>query len=84
MYFVQGGQNLLGVYYKEIEENQKPDWGLTLAIAYAIQSPAKGGEGDEQIVVCFKILREKKRKKINVIIEDTIWKMSSVLWTSRR
>ncbi|KAE9556366.1 hypothetical protein FO519_000406 [Halicephalobus sp. NKZ332] len=52
-YIVQGGQNLLGVYYKSHEgsENEKPNWGLTMALVYGIASPAKGGEGDEQIVV---------------------------------
>lgn len=52
IYIVQGGQNVLGVWYKPKDENKKINWGLTLSLAYAVTSPAKSGEGDEQIVVC--------------------------------
>ena len=48
-----GGQNILGVYYKPKDgsEDKTPNWGLTMALVYAIASPAKSGEGDEQIIV---------------------------------
>lgn len=51
VYMVQGGQNLVSVFTKVEDENIKPNWGITSALAYAIASPAEPGEGDEQSVV---------------------------------
>lgn len=58
--FVQGGQNLKGVYIK-LEEGQVPEWNMLLALVHTIQTPAKSGAGDDQVVVCKKInkFREK-------------------------
>lgn len=54
--FVQGGQSIDGVYVippegRENDTDWKPDWNFLMSLPWIIQSPAKQGEGDEQMVV---------------------------------
>lgn len=48
--FIQGGQNLRGVFMK-LEEGQEPEWNMLLSLALMIQTPATSGAGDDQVVV---------------------------------
>ncbi|KAH7724370.1 CRE-DSC-4 protein [Aphelenchoides avenae] len=53
--FVQGGQSIDGVYVippegRENDTEWKPDWNFLMSLPWIIQSPAKQGEGDEQMV----------------------------------
>ena len=50
--FIQGGNNLQGLYAK-LEEGEKPEWNLLFAIVHSINTPAISGAGDEQNVVGF-------------------------------
>ncbi|VDD89802.1 unnamed protein product, partial [Enterobius vermicularis] len=47
--FIQGGNNLEGLYVK-LEDGEKPEWNLLLAIIHSINTPAIPGGGDEQNV----------------------------------
>lgn len=57
--FIQGGNNLEGLYVK-LEDGEKPEWNLLLAIIHSINTPAIPGGGDEQNVVCYQKQPEKK------------------------
>ncbi|KAL3982977.1 hypothetical protein ACH3XW_49305 [Acanthocheilonema viteae] len=51
--FIQGGNNLEGVYVTKTfnEKNWKVNWNVLFAIVYATMTPAKIGAGDEQNVI---------------------------------
>ncbi|TMS39281.1 hypothetical protein L596_005830 [Steinernema carpocapsae] len=48
--YVQGGNNLMGLYVKLDSPDDKVYWNLISAIIYGIYSPAIGGAGDRQNV----------------------------------
>uniref|UniRef100_A0A915PZX6 Uncharacterized protein n=1 Tax=Setaria digitata TaxID=48799 RepID=A0A915PZX6_9BILA len=51
--FVQGGNNLNGLYMVAnlTEKNWKANWNVLFAVIYSIMTPAKGGAGDKQNVI---------------------------------
>lgn len=49
--FIQGGNNLIGLYATEDENAKKPTWNILYAIIHSIITSAVSGAGDEQNVV---------------------------------
>ncbi|KAK0399681.1 hypothetical protein QR680_003159 [Steinernema hermaphroditum] len=48
--YIQGGNNLKGLYVKLNSPDQKVNWNVVMAIIYGVYSPAVSGAGDRQNV----------------------------------
>uniref|UniRef100_A0AAF5PIP9 MTP large subunit lipid-binding domain-containing protein n=4 Tax=Wuchereria bancrofti TaxID=6293 RepID=A0AAF5PIP9_WUCBA len=68
--FIQGGNNLEGLYVTTIldEKNWKVNWNVLFAIIYATMTPAKIGGGDEQNVVKIELyFRQNTKSNADII-----------------
>lgn len=55
MDFIQGGNNLEGLYVASGEDS-KASWNILFGIVYSVVTPAISGAGDEQNVVSIDML----------------------------